>query len=313
MDIRQLRYFIAVAEEENVGRAAKRLCISQPPLSRQIHDFERDLDAQLFTRTVRGVELTEIGAIVLADARNIVSLMEQMVERTRRAKLGQLGRLDIGLFGSTVLGIVPTILQRFHADNPDVKVVIHTMNRKEQIESLLMRRIGVGFNRFVTAEPGIAVETILREPVLVALPDDHRLAQQRAVSLSDLAHEPLILFPAGERMNFIDVVIGLFKSAGIEPKIAQEVGDAVAGLALISSGFGIALIAQSATMLTAKGVVYKNLDTKEPALVDLSCLYLEDNTSSVVNLFLQTVREVAHGAQSNKPARKKWPVNAKSF
>jgi len=294
MDVRHLKSFIAVAEEENIGRAANRLHISQPPLSRQIQALERDLGAALFHRTVKGVELTEAGAVMLSDARNIVALFDRMADRAMQANRGQLGRLDIGIFGSTVLGFFPAILMRFHKENPDVKIVVHTMNRQEQLDGLRTGRIGIGFNRFVNAEPGIAVEIVHKEPVMVALRSDHPLAQLKAIPFPRLANEPLILFPSGERMNFGDLVLGLFQAAGIKPIIAQEVGDAVACLALIASGFGLALIAQSATIFSAQGVVYRNLDVKVPPMVDLSCLYREDNVSPIVSGFLKIVREVAY-------------------
>lgn len=293
MDVRHLKGFIAVAEEENVGRAAKRLHISQPPLSRQIQSLERDLGAVLFRRTVKGVELTEAGKMMLSDARHIVALFDRMAERAAQSKLGQLGRLDIGIFGSTVLGIFPAILERFRSARPHVRVIVHTMNRQEQLDSLRTGRIGVGFNRFVNTEPGIAVELVRKEPVMVALRSDHPLAKLDAIPFARLANEPLILFPSGERMNFGDLVLGLFHSAGVKPIIAQEVGDAVACLSLIASGFGLALIAESATMLTARGVVYRYLDVEVPPMVDLRCLYREDNTSPIISGFLEIVRAVA--------------------
>ncbi|API59692.1 LysR family transcriptional regulator [Tardibacter chloracetimidivorans] len=303
MDVRQLRSFIAVAAEENIGRAAKRLNISQPPLSRQIQALERELGSILFRRTVKGVELTDVGLTMLSDAQNVIALLDRMTERAKRAQRGQLGRLDIGIFGSTILGVVPAVLERFHAEAPDVKLVVHTMTRQEQMEGLRNGRIGVGFNRFANNEPGIVVETVRREPVMVALRADHRLAERKEISFLDLANEPLILFPAGERMNFVDLVLGLFHAAGVKPVIAQEVGDAIAALSLIASGFGLALIAESATMLSASGVVYRNLDAQLPPMVDLSCLYREDNTSPIIRRFLEVVREVARGDGDHDAAR----------
>lgn len=293
MDVRQLKSFIAVAEEENIGRAARRLNISQPPLSRQIQALERDLGSPLFLRSVKGVELTEFGATMLHDARNIIALLDQMTERAKQAQQGRLGRLDIGIYGSTILGVVPAVLERYRQEAPDVKIVVHTMTRREQMEGLRSGRIGVGFNRFASIEPGIVVETVHKEPVMVALRDDHRLAKLETIPFSELAGEPLILFPSGERMNFVDLVLSLFHSEGVKPVIAQEVGDAIAGLSLIASGFGLALIAQSATMLSARGIVYKHLDAETQPMVDLSCLYRENNSSPIINRFLEVLREVS--------------------
>ena len=136
MDLRHLKYFIAVAEELNIGRAALRLCISQPPLTRQIQQLEEELGVQLFIRTPRGVELTQAGEMFYEEASNIRSLVEQAIERTKRAVQGKLGRLDIGIFGTGTLGTIPKLLQLFRDTNPDVVVGLHTMSKAEQIEAL---------------------------------------------------------------------------------------------------------------------------------------------------------------------------------
>lgn len=293
MDLKQLEYLVAVAEEENIGRAALRLHISQPPLSRQIQAIEQEVGTPLFVRTPKGVELTEAGRSAVQDARNILTLVDQMVERTRLVGRGLAGRIDVGLFGSTVFGAVPTILERFRQQRPDVQVVLHSMDRLGQLEALRHRRIAVAFNRFVQPEPGIAIERVRNERLMVACREDHPLAALDAIPFEKLAGEPLILFPSGERMNFIDVVLDLFRAAGIKPRISQEVGDAMSCLALIAGGFGLALVAESATALAIQGVVYRKLDTPITPMVDLSCLYLQDNASGILQMFLNTVRDVA--------------------
>lgn len=293
MDLRQLRYLIAVAEEQNVGRAAKRLHISQPPLTRQIQAIEREIGTPLFARTPKGVELTEAGRVAVEDARNIVALLGQMAARARLVGQGLAGRIDISLFGSTVFGVVPDILERFAAERPDVEIVLHTMDRPNQLHALRNRRIAIAFNRFVQPEPGIAVEVVRLEPIMVALRADHPLAKREAIPFALLAPEPLILFPSGERMNFIDVVLDLFRAANLKPNVSQEVGDAMACLSLIAGGFGLALVAESATCLSLEGVVYRRLDMQNPPQIDLSCLYLEENGSELLRHFLETVRDVA--------------------
>ncbi|WP_313802678.1 LysR family transcriptional regulator [Sphingobium sp.] len=293
MELRHLRYLVAVAEEENVGRAAKRLHISQPPLSRQIHAIEREIGTPLFARTPKGVELTEAGRVAVDDARNIISLVEQMATRACLVGQGMAGRIDISIFGSTVFGIVPAILESFALERPDVKVVLHSMERQEQLHSLRNRRIALAFNRFVQPEPGIAIEVVRQEPIMIALREDHPLARRASIPFTLLAPEPLILFPSGERMNFVDVVLDLFRTAGLKPNIAQEVGDAMSCLALIAGGLGLALVAESASTLSLAGVTYRPLDIDDPPVIDLSCLYLEDNNSQLLQHFLKTVRRIA--------------------
>ncbi len=140
MDLRHLRYFVAVAEEKNIGRAAVRLHISQPPLTRQIQQLEEDLGVQLFNRTPRGMELTPAGELLLDEARNIRSVVEQATERTQRAGQGKLGRLDIAVFGSGILDAIPKLLLTFSRAFPDVKVVLHNMNKEAQIQALRQKR-----------------------------------------------------------------------------------------------------------------------------------------------------------------------------
>lgn len=304
MELRQLRYLIAVAEEENIGRAAERLRISQPPLSRQIHAIEREIGTALFARTPKGVELTEAGRVAVEDARNIVTLIDQMAARARLVGAGLAGQIDISLFGSAVFGVTSSILGRFREERPDVKIVLHYMNRQEQLHALRNRQIAIAFNRFVQPEPGIANEVIRQEPIMVALRADHPLTKYDAIPFDLLANEPLILFPKGERMNFIDVVLELFRKAGLKPNISQEIGDAMSCLALIAGGFGLALVAESASQLSHCGVVYRRLAIDDPPVIDLSCLYLEDNNSNILRSFLETVHAVAkeyagvHGAPS---------------
>lgn len=291
MDFRHLRYFIAVAEEQNIGRAATRLHISQPPLTRQIQQLEGELGVQLFLRTPRGMELTAAGELFLDEARNIRAVVEQATERTQRAGQGKLGWLDVAIFGSAILGEIPRLLLRFRKAYPDVKMVLHTMTKGEQIEALRQRRINVGFNRMVAPLADIAIELVSTEPLLVAVNEGHPLASQPSVTFSQLAHHPLVVFPTGARPNFVDKVIRLCHEAGFVPEISQEVGDAVTGVALVASGFGVCLVPESATALALRGVVYLPIDDlPEHGRVDLSCIYREGDQSPILQAFLEVIR-----------------------
>jgi len=299
VDLRHLRYFIAVAEEENIGRAAARLHISQPPLTRQIQQLEEELGVMLFTRTPRGMVLTQAGELFLAEARNIRALVEQATERTQRAGQGKLGRLDVGIFGSGILDAIPKLLLAFRNQHPDVKVVLHTMTKAEQIEALRQRRITVGFNRMVAGLDDLAVQQVATESLLLALPVDHPLAAHEAIDFGDLRHHPMILFPTGARPSFIDKVIGLCVESGFQPQISQEVGDAVTGVALVASGFGVCMVPESATTLQFPGVVYRPfLNAGANFVVDLSCIYRKDDQSPILAEFLRTVDEYSTGEEA---------------
>jgi len=299
MDLRHLRYFIAVAEERNIGRAATRLHISQPPLTRQIQQLEEELGVQLFTRTPRGMELTQPGEMFLEEARNIRSVVEQATERTQRAGQGRLGRLDIGIFGSAILGTIPRLLLAFRSAYPEVKVILHNMNKEAQIEALRQRRIDLGFNRFIEPSDDIAREHVATEQLFLAINISNPLAQRPTVPFGLLAEHPLILFPSGPRPSFVDKVMGMCQQAGFTPQVAQEVGDTVTGIALVASNFGVCLVPESATVLTLPGVVYRPLSgAPENAPVDLSCMYRMGDSSPILNSFLETIRASRNGITS---------------
>lgn len=291
MDLRHLRYFIAVAEEQNIGRAAARLHISQPPLTRQIQQLEEELGVQLFTRTPRGMELTPAGELLLEEARNIRAVVEQATERTQRAGQGKLGRLDVGIFGSAILDIIPKVLAEFRAAYPEVKIVLHSMNKSEQIEALRQRRISVGFNRVLTPLPDLATELVTTESLLLAISASHPLAELSVVPFASLAEHPLVLFPTGSRPSFIDRVIGLCQQVGFVPQISQEVGDVVSAIALVASGFGACLVSESTSVLALPGVVYRPISgLPENARIDLSCVFRAEDRSPILAAFLEVVR-----------------------
>lgn len=291
MDFRHLKYFIAVAEELNIGRAAARLHISQPPLTRQIQQLEEQLGVQLFVRTPKGVELTQAGVLFLDEARNISTLLEQAIERTKRAGQGKLGRLDIGIFGTSVLGAIPQILQRFRDDYPDVRVVLHTMSKHEQLTALRQRRITIGFNRMLTPQPDIDTELIIQEPLFLAVNESHPLRQRQDITFHDLAGWPLVLFAAGTHPNFVDHVFELAKAHHFTPEISQIVGDAIAAVALVAGGFGITLLPQSATALSLPGVEFLRFANPCAATIDLSCQYRHGDESPILQAFLRVVEE----------------------
>ncbi|HHK4245086.1 TPA: LysR substrate-binding domain-containing protein [Pseudomonas aeruginosa] len=292
MDFRHLRYFIAVAEEQNLGRAAARLHISQPPLTRQIHQLEEQIGVQLFNRTPRGMELTPAGGLLLEEARNIRALVEQATERTQRAGQGKLGRLDIGIFGSGSLDTIPQLLERFRDSNPDVKLVLHSMNKREQVEALRQRRISIGFSRMLSPLPDLSYETVSCESLMLAIHQDHPLARESTVAFRSLAEHPLILFPTGSRPGFLDKVLSLCHQAGFEPQIAQEVGDTVTAVALVARGLGVSLVSESTEVLKLPGLTYRPVSgLPENARVDLGCIYRHEDDSPTLAAFLGIIRE----------------------
>ncbi|MDE2371205.1 MAG: LysR family transcriptional regulator [Burkholderiales bacterium] len=293
MELREMRYFLAVAEERNFSRAAERLHIAQPPLSRQIKALEDRLGTALFDRTTKGVELTAAGAALLAEVPNLLALAQRAKERTLRAGRGLIGQLDVGLFGSGVLDVIPRMLARFHAARPEVRIRLHNLTKDAQLQALRERRIAVGFNRLVPPEDDIVVETVLRETMVVAMPESHALARQTTVRLADLEDLPLIVYPNIPMRGLAQVVTDAFRRDQLRLRVEQDVEDVVTAIALVAGGFGVAITTHSATNLRLPGVVFRPLESTQLHDVELSCLYRRDDDSPVLRAFLEVVHDYA--------------------
>ncbi|MDR3413664.1 MAG: LysR family transcriptional regulator [Formivibrio sp.] len=286
MDIRQLKYFIAVAEERNISHAAARLNISQPPLTRHIQSLEEELGVQLLTRTNWGVELTKAGESLLNHARNIKTHIELATEQVRRAGSGQEGRIDIGIFGSAMLNIIPLILNDFVETHPDVKVVLHSAPRGQQIEALHQGRILIAFDRYLPESTELQIELVGREPILVALNQRNHLSTQQTIDIEDLRNEPLI----GEKDSSVfSAAQALFRHHGFEPLIVQKAVDMISAAVMVAGGFGSALVPESVQNLQLPNVVYRPLVSEVDSLINLHCAYRKDEQSPLLAALLEKV------------------------
>lgn len=292
VELRHLRYFVAVVEQRSFRAASQRLHVSQPPLTRQVHQLEEALGVQLLLRKPHGVELTDAGAVFFEEARNILMLAGQAVDRARLAGQGHLGRLDVGVFGSAVLDIIPRIILKFRKSYPLVEVVLHNLDREAQIKALRERRLTVGFNRFVTEDPRLVREVIQTERLLVAVPHHHALAERKSIKLNHLQGEPLIFYPRAGRPNFIDHLFRLFSQRGVVPRVVQEVDDVVTAVSLVSSGLGLSMVVESALNLRLPGVVYVPLHASDRVSFDLHLIYRRGDDSRLLDAFLEVVRSL---------------------
>lgn len=291
MDLRRLRYFMTVAEEANIGRAASRLNISQPPLTRQIQQLEEEMGTLLFQRTRKGVRMTNAGQVLFEEARNILVLAKRAQERTKLAGLGQSGRLDIGLFGSNILA-VPPLLSTFREQFPDVEVVIHAMNKETQLEALYDRRVTVGFNLLGLKLAGIANKKIRSEPLLVAINQKDPLSKRSSISLQQIADRPMVIFASGPRPNLMDMIFALCLDEGFQPRIAQEVVDSMTAVALVAAGFGVSLVPATVSQLNFPGVSFRRLNKSPPVTIDFNCIYRRDDKSPILYAFLETIQSM---------------------
>ena len=298
IEIRHLRYFVAVVEQGTFRGAAVHLHVSQPPLTRQIQQLEEALGVTLLVRSHQGVELTTAGQVFYEEARNILVLTEQAASRAQLAGQGQLGRLDIGVFGSAVLDTIPRIIQAFRKCYPRVEVLLHNLDRAGQLRALRERRITVGFNRFFVEEPDLHWQIIQSEHIHVAMPQTHALAGRRQVSLAELCDDTLILYPRQPRPSFVDMALRRFSERGLSPASVHEVDDVVTAVALVSSGFGVSLVTDSARNLQLPHVTYLPLRKADAMHFELSMIHRKNDDSALLKAFVGIVQksaETGHG------------------
>ncbi len=259
MELRHLRYFVAVAEEMHFGRAAERLGMSQPPLSQQVKDLERELGAQLIDRSRRRIGLTHAGGLFLEEARLALSQAEKAARTARRAHRGEIGTLSIGFVGSATYEVLPEALRSFRERYPDVGLELRTMHSAQQAEAFREGRIQVGFLR-PPVDGSIATRTLLEETLVAALPADHSLADAQKVSLSELAGEDFVLAPRPSGPAVYDRIVGLCRRAGFSPNVAQESAELQTVAGLVAAGVGVALlVGRPEHLLRHRGVAYREV------------------------------------------------------
>ncbi|EMJ5248003.1 TPA: LysR family transcriptional regulator [Klebsiella aerogenes] len=246
IELRHLRYFVAVAEELHFGRAAARLNISQPPLSQQIQILEQQIGARLFARTNRSVSLTAAGVQFLADSRQILTQVEDAAARAGRLHHGETGELRIGFTSSApFIKAVSDTLSTFRRRFPDVHIQTRETNTREQIVPLNEGALDLGLMRNTQLPDTLCWERVLREPLLAMVPSDHPLARQQSVSLLELAREPFVFFDPHVGTGLYDDILGLMRRYGTTPVITQEVGEAMTIIGLVASGLGVSILPAS--------------------------------------------------------------------
>lgn len=288
MKLNQLRYFVAVAEELHFGRAASRLHIAQPPLSRQIRELEGELGLPLFTRTKRRVGLTDAGRTLLEEARVALAQLDRAADAARRAGQGEIGQLVVSVVPTVDHEVFTRILRSFAARYPKVQVVIRSLSTAAQVQGLLMGTLQAGFLRMPVQEDGLIVRPVSKEPLVAALPTAHRLASVRRLSLAALAEVPLVIFPRQLAPGYYDTIVSLFQRAGLHLRIAQEAEHLQTILGLVASGFGVSLLPGSVRSIRSRGVIYRRLADRRP-LVETAVAYRKDASSEVLRAFIAVV------------------------
>lgn len=290
MELRHLRYFVAVAEELNFGRAAARVNISQPPLSQQIQQLELELGIQLFMRTNRKVELTQAGVVFLENAYKVLNQVENACEQARKAYLGEQGQLIIGVTGSALYDLIP-LLQSFKTRYPQVEVVMHEMSTPMQLKALSAGTIQIGFACTPIKDDDVVVHPFRKQNFIVVLPTNHPMAEaDTPIDIRALANDTFIMIPREVGSVYYDTIIGIFHKAGISPPTTLSAHISVAVSAFVSAGLGLALVPQSLKQLTVNGVIYKEISDTS-TVIETAVIHRKADYSHVVASFIHFVDE----------------------
>ncbi len=287
MELRHLRYFLAVAEEGNFTRAAARLGIGQPPLSQQIRDLENEIGAMLFHRVPHGAELTAAGVAFLPEARASLAAAEKARLAAQSANRGETGRLSLGFTASSAFNpIVSTTIRRFQARWPDVQLSLTEMNTLGLMQKLERGELDATFMRPGLNDPdGIRLKRLPDEPMVVALPASHPLAKQKVLPLALLAKEPFILFPRLVGLSLYDDVVRACREAGFDLKVAQEAPQISSVVNLVAADLGVSIVPASISQIKLAGVAYRPIEGP-PAVARLALAVLRSQRSPVTENLL---------------------------
>ena len=261
VELRHLRYFVAVAEDLHYGRAADRLGISQPPLSQQILALEREIGARLFDRSNRRVALTEAGRVFLEESREILDRVERAAGTAERVHSGQTGEIRIGFFGSAPF--VPAfqrLIFRFRQEHPAVRVILTEMTTYNQVDALLENALDLGVVRPLQPVPDAhETQLLIEEPLHAVMRSDHPLAARDVLSVSDLAGEPMVSYARSIGSGLYQSVVDLCRNAGFTPDIVQEANATPTMMGLVAAGLGISILPASLQSLSIGTVTFRPL------------------------------------------------------
>jgi len=309
MELRHLRYFIAVAEEGHITRAAERLGMQQPPLTRQIKAIEREMDVQLFRRKARGVELTDAGRAFLNDARAMLGHLDHALDTARRTARGEQGQISVGYTSSPAFHpLVPRVVREFRCAFPLVSLTLDESPPDDLIERMQNEKIDIAFiGGPVANQEGIAIDPLLEEPMVVALPSGHPLTRSEdgrdtALSLKSLANETFIVYGRayGALTLQSSAVIAACHAEGFSPRVGHVVANNLSRLNLVAASLGIAIIAPSLQRMNIDGVVYRRLKSVRRLKIPLNLTSRRGDASAVVRQFIKLAKRVARNFRAEE-------------
>jgi len=292
MESRQLRYFVTVARERNFTRAAEKLHIAQPPLSRQILALEEEFGVSLFDRSKRPLALTDAGRLLFEQSVHVLDRMDEMKTMLRRFVESERKHFAIGFVASTLYGYLPDVIRGYRAARPDVELTLLELTTMEQLTALKEGRIDVGFGRIKLDDSAIERVLLRNENLCVALPQSHRLAGgSDAVALADLASDTLVLYPKSPRPSYADQVLALYRERNLRPAIEHEVRELQTALGLVAAGIGICLVPASVERLRRDNVVYRPLN-ETGAVSPIIMSFRKGEKSTEIGLLIRLVKDL---------------------
>lgn len=289
MELKQLRYFVAVAEELHFGRAARRLFISQPALSFDIRRFEEQLGVRLLERSNKSVSLTNAGRVLLDEARRLLQQAEEVAEITAQSAHGLAGRLRIGFVNSMLYRGLPEAVQRFESDHPSMEIVLKEMNTAEQTRALQQMQIDLGFAHWGHFPAEVESGVLTSEAFLCCLPTHHPLAKRRQIDLRRLSDEPFILFPRSVSPHYHDQIVATCVDAGFSPKIRHEARLFSTVVTMVEFEMGVALVPQALANMQTQRAVFKPL-VRNPYSSQILWLTRSESDSEVAQSFIASLQ-----------------------
>jgi DNA-binding transcriptional LysR family regulator len=293
MELRHLRYFVVVAEELHFRRAAEKLFIVQPALSRQIKELEKELGVLLLNRTKRVVTLTEAGKFFYNEVKNLFATIEDIKEETKQIETGSVGRIKIGYVGSAMLSVLPKLIPKLQKEHKGLHFELYEMTAMSQLEALKSGKIDIGFLRVPREDMELAFETIFNETYSIVLPNDHKKNAQNFKNLKEFSEEDFILPPRSAGERYYDNIISLCNAAGFSPKISHEAVFEAAAVRLIENHMGISIFPTSFRHAFNAGVKFIELK-KNPQRLQLSVAYSKDNQNPTLLTIINIIRKTRY-------------------
>ena len=285
MELRQLRYFVAVAEELHFRRAAERLHMSQPPMINQIRMLEEELGCELLARTRRRVEMTPAGTAFLRDARAVLADLDRAAHNARRIHQGQTGTLRVSFAGSALLSLVPRVVQRLSVTHPAIDIELHERSTSDQIQALAAGTTDLGLAPLPVGDADVEIEVLVREPTVAAVPASHPLARARELTLGLLAEYPFVLFPRDQAPGYHDLLMTSVTSAGTPPRVIQQASETQTIIGLVAAGVGVSLVPASVQQLALDGVAYRPVSGAPDT--ELAALTRRGDRTGLIAAFLE--------------------------